>query len=323
MYHAPVPAGLRALQSLHLAPTVAEEILACADGDDPPPARALLIAGVLSVLGLPRGVDQGHNPTCQSARAISLWAQIDPGYLLKLVVRAARGEGLVMEFEGKTIDSRLVERGVADELHPELDTVSLLLTPHLDRLYWEMSRHAIDRDVDEHKWVNPAFHGWWVHRGFAAVLHELTGRVREAETFVRRFFAAYHPRFNGGRSLMIPQPCGIATTNLAGNFLDWHAVSIQRVEEDLSGDLRVYFFNPNHDKGQDWGLGVVTSTSDNGELMGESSLPFEQFASRLYVFHYDPAETGPLDEVSPAAVAGVLQQMRASWAKDFDWDEKP
>lgn len=320
LFQAAVPAGLRTLKMIRVAPDVAEELVAGADAADPPPARALLIAGALSVLGTPRGVDQGHNPTCQSARAISLWAQIDPGYLLTLVVRAARGQGLVMEFEGEAIDSRDVARGVADEYHPELDIISLLLTPHLDKIYWEMSRRAGDRDEDEHKWVNPAFHGWWVHRGFAAAIDEYTGHVRDADEFVRRFYASYHPRFNGGRPVMIPQPCGVATTNSAGNFLDWHAVSIQRVEEDREGDLRVYFFNPNHDKGQDWGRGVVTSTSDHGELMGESSLPFEQLASRLYVFHYEPTETGPLDEVPAAEVRRVLTKMRKSWAKGLEWD---
>lgn len=317
-FQAAVPAGLRQLLTLTIAPAVAEEIVAGSDAADPPPARTLLLAGILSVLGTPRGVDQGHNPTCQSARAISLWAQIDPGYLLRLVAHAARDDALVMYFEGAPIRSTDVERGVADELHTELDAVSLLLTPHLDRIYWEMSRRALDRAEDEHKWVNPEFHGWWVHRGFAALIDELSGAIHRAERFVRLFFATYHPLFNGGRTLLIPQPCGIATTNQLGNFLDWHAVSIQRVEDDPQGVPRVYFFNPNHDKGQDWGQGVVTSTSDRGELMGESSLPFHQFASRLYVFHYDPAEVGPLAEVPDDAVAEVLDRMRQSWARSFD-----
>lgn len=37
-----------------------------------------LLAGLLNVLGQPFGVGQGHNPTCQSARAISMWAHNDP-----------------------------------------------------------------------------------------------------------------------------------------------------------------------------------------------------------------------------------------------------
>lgn len=311
--------GLRDLIGLELLPDVSEKLLAGVDAEDPPTPQAILLAGVLSVLGQPLGVDQGDNPTCQSARAISLWAQVDPAWLLRLVRYAARDGNVVMRFEGQRISSRKVERGVAEHLHPELDPISLLLTPHLDRIYWEMSRRAVDRDEDEHKWVNPEFHGWWVHRGFAALIDETSRAISAPDGFVRRFYAAYHPEHNGGREVVVPQPCGVVMTNLHGTFIDWHAISIQRVEEDPTGVLRVYFYNPNHDKGQDWGQGIVTSTSDRGEVEGESSLPFHQFAARLYVFHYDTAELGDVSAVPDAEVARVVGLIRGGWGAGFPW----
>ncbi|HEY7776894.1 MAG TPA: hypothetical protein VIC02_10155, partial [Kineobactrum sp.] len=54
-----------------------------------PSARAWLLQGVLCMLGQPLGVGQGNNPTCQSARALSMWAYNDPDYLLQMVVWAA------------------------------------------------------------------------------------------------------------------------------------------------------------------------------------------------------------------------------------------
>jgi len=318
-FHPAVIPGLRRLLLLDLLPQVEQELLAGVDHPDPPPPRAVLLAGVVSVLGQPRGVDQGHNPTCQSARAISLWAQNDPGFLLKLVADAARDGNVAMYFEGTRIESKDVERGVADELHTELDPISLLLTPHLDRVYWQMSKLALDRTEDEHKWVNPEFHGWWVNRGFAALIDEMTGEITGAEHFYRHFYATYHPLYNGGRELTMPQPAGIVMTNLHGNWVDWHAISIQRVEEDPTATLRVYFFNPNHDKGQNWGQGIVTSTSDRGELEGESSLPFHQFAARIYVFHYDPAEQGDPSTVSNHEMNQVLTLVREGWGRDFAW----
>ncbi len=321
LFHSPVLPGLRTLLDVDIRADIGDELLAGVPHPEPPSASSVLTAGILNVLGLPRGVDQGHNPTCQSARAISLWAQTDPGYLLHLIVQAARDGNVVMYFEGAPIESIDVERGVADELHTELDTVSLLLTPHLDRVYWEMSRRALGRSEDEHKWVNPEFHGWWVHRGFAAMINEDTGAITAPQAFYRRFFAAYHPLYNGGRQLLMPQPAGVAITNTQGAWLDWHAISIQRIEEDPRGQMRVYFFNPNHDKGQNWGQGVITSTCDRGELMGESSLPFAQFASRIYVFHYDPHELGAEDEVPEPNVAEVINLVHGSWGRAFAWAE--
>lgn len=321
LFFPPVPPGLRRLMVLPIDPEVDELLREASEWPDPPPGQVLLLAGTLSVLGQPRGVDQGHNPTCQAARAISLWAQNDTGYLLELIARAARDDELVMHFEGDAIHSGQLSFGLAAELHTELDPVSLVLTPHLDRIYMEMSRRTIDREGDGHRWVNPEFHGWWVFRGFAEML-DGAGAIRDCEGFVRLFYAAYHPKYNGGRHLSYVQPCGVAVTNHAGVFVGWHAVAIQRVALDSEGVWRVYFFNPNRDKGQNWGQGVVTSTHDRGEFEGESSLPFEQFASRLYVFHYKHIELGDPAAVPAAPVTEIRNAIATSWAEGLVWAEE-
>lgn len=319
LFYRPVAPGLRRLLKLPLLDTVAEALVAASRYDKPPPANTLLVAGTLSVLGQPRGVDQGHNPTCQSARAISMWSQNDTGFLLELIAVAARDDDVVMHFEGEEIHSRELAPGLAVELHTGLDPVSLLLTPHIDRIYMEMSRRTAGRGEDGHRWVNPELHGWWVARGFASALDEATETVHGLDTFVRQFYASYHPVYNGGRDIVYVQPCGIAVTNSEAVFIGWHAVSIQRVGQNHSGEWRVYFFNPNRDKGQDWGCGVVTSTANHGELEGESSLPFAQFAARLYVFHYLLTESGDPTAVSENLVAPIVEAARESWAAQMPW----
>lgn len=322
LFFPPVPPGLRRLMVLPIDPEVDTMLREASDWPDPPSAQVLLLAGTLSVLGQPRGVDQGHNPTCQAARAISLWAQNDIGYLLELIARAARDDELVMHFEGDTIRSSELTFGLAEKLHTELDPVSLVLTPHLDRIYMEMSRRTIEREGDGHRWVNPEFHGWWVYRGFAELIDTASGAISGCERFVRLFHAAYHPEYNGGRQLVYVQPCGVAVTDYSGTFVGWHAVAIQRVARDSDGVWRVYFFNPNRDKGQNWGRGVVTSTHDHGEYEGESSLPFEQFASRLYVFHYKTIELGEPEAVPAETVVQVRDAIAASWAANLPWQDE-
>ena len=319
LFFPPVAPGLRRLMVLPIHPEVERQLQEASEWPDPPPGKVLLLAGTLSVLGQPRGVDQGHNPTCQAARAISMWAQNDVGYLLELIARGARDDELVMHFEGDAIHSGELSFGLAQTLHTELDPVSLVLTPHLDRIYMEMSRRTIGRVGDGHRWVNPEFHGWWVYRGFDEVLDEVDGGIRECDEFIRLFHAAYHPEYNGGRQLVYVQPCGVAVTDHDGNFVGWHAIAIQRVARDADGVWRVYFFNPNRDKGQNWGQGVVTSTHDHGEFEGESSLPFEQFASRLYVFHYKDIELGDPDAVPADTVASIRDAIAASWAAKLTW----
>ena len=319
LFFQPVAPGLQHLTVLAIDPEVAELLRTGSQLDDPPPANALLLAATLSVIGQPRGVDQGHNPTCQAARAISLWSLNDVGYLLEMIARAAGENEVVMHFEGDTIRSADLPAGLAGELHTELDAVSLVLTPHLDRIYMEMSRRTIGRQGDGHRWVNPEFHGWWVYRGFASLVDPATEAIQDAEGFVRRFHAAYHPEYNGGRDLVYAQPCGVVSVSASGEFVGWHAVSIQRVARDPAGAWRVYFFNPNRDKGQNWGHGIVTSTSNNGEWEGESSLPFEQFLMRLYVFHYKRSELGDEESVPAQTVTAILDGIAASWGGERDW----
>ncbi|MEV7554104.1 hypothetical protein AB0N89_31180 [Amycolatopsis sp. NPDC089917] len=310
--HAPpmVPALWRQL-GLELSET-ARERLTTVYGDEPGP-EARLIAGVLSMLGLPLGVGQGDNPTCQSARALSMWAYNDPDYLLQIVVWAARDDEIVMHFEGQPISSKDSAEGLASTPQTDLDPVSLLVVPHLDRIYAEMGRRCIGRPGDPHRWVNPEFHGWWAARGFRINVDVETGNLIELDTFLRQFHVSYHPDYNGGQPLIHPQPAGVAVTDSAARYVGWHAITILRVAPDPQDVTRVYFYNPNNDSGQDWGDGVVVSTAGNGERFGEASLPFDQFASRLYIFHTDPLEHGEPEKVPAEDVTRIIDYIERSW----------
>ncbi len=314
LHQPPIAPALWRQLRLTLAPP-AEERLAQVFGPTPSP-RAWLLSGVLSMLGLPLGVGQGDNPTCQSARALSMWAHNDPDFLLHLVTRAARDDELIQQFEGVAISSRDSEAGLAASPPMDLDPVSLVVVPHLDRIYTEMGRRCIGRGGDPHRWVNPEFHGWWAWRGFRINVDVATGKLTDLDGFVRDFHAAYHPQFNGDQPLTHPQPAGIAVTDSAARFGGWHAITILRVARDPEGVMRVYFFNPNNDSGQDWGDGVVVSTAEHGERFGESSLPFAEFASRLYIFHYDPLEPGEPQLVPDADVQAVADLVHRSWGAD-------
>ncbi len=278
-------------------------------------AETRLMEGVLCMLGQPLGVGQGNNPTCQSARALSMWSCNDPDYLLQMVAWAARDDEIIMHFEGQPVSSRLAGSGVAQTAPIDLDPVSMVVVPHLDRIYAEMGRRCIDRDGDPHRWINPEFHGWWTGRGFRIGVDVQTGLLFETETFLRHFYASYHPFYNGNQPLIHPQPAGIAVTDSAARFIGWHAVTILRIGLDQEGVMRVYFYNPNNDSGQDWGNGVVVSTAGQGERYGEASLPFEEFASRLYIFHYDPLEHGILAAISAEELHRVMTMIQGSWGE--------
>ncbi|MDN5849169.1 MAG: hypothetical protein L0H63_05950 [Nitrococcus sp.] len=315
LFFPPAAPGLWRLLQLELKPEVAKALV----GQGGPSPLASLVAGTLSVLGQPLGVGQGDNPTCQSARAISLWSQSDPGFLLELITWAARDNEIDMHFEGALLRSSELQSGLVEELHTELDPVSLVLVPHLDRIYAEMGRRCAGRDEDGHKWINPEFHGWWVHRGFATCIQYASGDVIDFEGFMRLFHATYHPAYNDGRGLIYPQPAGIAATDSHGNYIGAHAVTIQRVAIDRDDVIRVYFYNPNNDSGQDWGQGIVTSTHGHQEFPGESSLAFEQFAARLYVFHYNLREQGDPAAVPAQEVERIATLVRESWARNVGW----
>nr|WP_301281921.1 hypothetical protein [Halomonas sp. 707B3] len=311
LYQPPVAPAMWRQLNLQLSEW-AEGRLTLAYGEVASP-RARLIEGVLCMLGLPLGVGQGNNPTCQSARALSMWAYNDPDYLLQMVTWAARDDEIIMHFEGQPISSNESVSGVAAQLPMDLDPVSLIVVPHLDRIYAEMGRRCIGREGDPHRWVNPEFHGWWSGRGFSINVDVATGKLCEVDTFIRHFYASYHPYYNGNQPLIHPQPAGIAVTDSAARFIGWHAITILRASLDPNDVMRVYFYNPNNDSGQDWGDGVKVSTSGNGERFGEASLPFEQFTSRLYIYHYDPLERGELATVTDEELARVKGFLHRSW----------
>ena len=281
-------------------------------GPEPAP-RTWLLSGVMSMLGQPLGVGQGDNPTCQSARALSMWAENDPDYLLQLVAHAGRDDEIVAHFEGQSISSRDVADGMAGAAPVDLDPVSALIVPHLDRIYVEMGRRCAGREGDPHRWVNPEFHGWWAWRGFRINVDVATGQLVDLEGYLRDLYAAYHPAYNGDQPLTHPQPAGLAVTAASGTFVGWHAITLLRVARDPEGVVRFYFFNPNDDSGQDWGDDVVVSTSGLGERPGESSLPFEELASRLYIFHVDPLEQGDAAAVPDAEVAAIIARVHRTW----------
>jgi hypothetical protein len=58
---------------------------------------------------------------------------------------------------------------------------------------------------------------------------------------------------------------------------------------------------------------VLVSTSGCGERFGEGSLPFEEFASRLYIFHFDPLERGELADVDQEERQRVVERIYRSW----------
>lgn len=314
LHHSPLAPGLQRVLGLHLLPEVRQRFdLAFGTAA---PAETHLLAALLQILGQPLGVGQGANPTCQSARAISMWAISDPDFIMHLVVQAAETGAIRMKFEGQEIDSTNLPAGLAGYGPIDADAVSVLLVPHLDRIYAEMGRLCLGREGDPHRWINPEFHGWWVAPGCAVAVDVTTGRLDGYDRFVAQFFASYHPDFNDGANLIHPQPAGIAYTDTTGRFVGWHAITILRVAEGRHGEMRVYFFNPNNDSGQDWGNGVQVTTSGNGERPGEGSLEFEQFLSRLYLFHYQPTISHEQSKLGEDVQARVLEMAGGSWAAD-------
>ena len=312
LYPPPMAPSLWRQLRLTLCDAAAEKI-AAVFGDRRSP-ECFLLADVINVLGRPLGVGQGNYPTCQSTRALSMWAFNTPADLLRIVAWAARDDEIVMRFEGHNISSRELGAGLATEPPVDVDAVSLITVPHLDRIYFEMGRRSVGRGEDPHKWVNAEFHGDQVGHGFRIAVDVFTGNLKDFEGFIRDFYAAYHPFYNGNIPVINPQPAGIAVTDSASRFLGWHAITIQRLALDQDKVMRVYFFNPNNDSGQDWGQEIITSTQGNGELYGEASLPVAQFASRLYVFHYDPLEKGEPNDVPTNEVSQAMSLARKSWA---------
>jgi len=317
-----VAGGLRRIAELDIRPEVAERLVADTPDTAGLTANSVLLAGCLCVLGQPLGVGQGNNPTCQAARGISLWSLHAPGLLLGMIATAARDGFVSSSFEGQELRSDQIESDVATTdatVDPALDPVSRLLVPHLDRIYARMLALAALRGEDAHKWVNPAIYGRWVARGFASAIDALTQRVTRHEAFVRLFYATHHPDFNDGHELIYPNPVGLMITDVHARLLGPHAVSLQRIAPGPDGVMRAYFFNPNNEGRQDWGAGVKPSVLDHGERPGESSLPLDQFASRLYAFHYDPQELGEAYAVPDDLVLDISRRAAESWGRTMEW----
>ncbi|WP_186278723.1 hypothetical protein [Lysinibacillus sp. BW-2-10] len=281
--------------------------------------NGILVAGVVSVLGQPLGIGQGQNAICQSARAISLWAQFNVEKLFDMITRAARDNNIEMSFEGELINSNLLIDGVASNINQDLDPVSIILVPHLDKIYNEMMKRTLLRGEDGHKWVNREFYGEWIPSGFINVIDPLTLKVTNYTSFVKLFYATHHPDYNEGHNMLYPNPVGIFLTNVHGELLGLHAVSIQRIEKDQNGECRIYFYNPNNDSTQNWGQDIKASVSGFGELEGESSLPFHEFVSRMYAYHYNPYEQGDTYMVEGAVVEKVEMLAKNSWGKNYVW----
>lgn len=283
-------------------------------------ASAWLCGGAISLLGQPLGVGQGRNPTCQSARGLSMWSRHSPEKLLNMIIAASTADELRFRYEGDLIKSNKINFN--KEFDFNLDPVSLVLVPHLDSIYGQMMQRAAVKypHKDPHASVNPAFYGHWIQTGFTSCYNATLNAIKGFDYFVKLFFAAFHPEFNGGHNLIYPNPLGIFITSAQGEFIGFHAVSLLRVKQDERGVWRAYFFNPNNEGRQDWGQGIRPAVNANGEKHGESSLPFYQFASRVYAYNYNSVEAKHhLEEVPPNEVKKVENLAKNSWGKQYIW----
>ncbi|MFZ6051804.1 hypothetical protein [Halocola ammonii] len=288
-------------------------------------AKQYLIGATIRTLGQPLGVGQGNNATCQSARGISMWSQHSPAKLINMIITVATQNNLVMRFETQDLESIKLGKGLIDKLDYNLDAVSAILVPHLDKIYNEMMRRAANRGEDPHKWVNPTLYGSWIQMGFAGVYDYFTQSIHDYKGFVKIFYAAFHPDLNGGRKMVYPNPVGIFITSNRGDMVGFHAISLLRVKKNPNtGEIRCYFLNPNNEGRQDWGQGIKPTVFGNGERHGESSLPFHQFVARVYAFHYNNLEAkNHFDEVPQEEIDKVYKLSKESWGTSYVWHETP
>ncbi len=318
----PVRHALNRLMSVSIHPHVARHLELGKAGDEPATPRQLLIGGVLNLLGQPLGVRQGNNPTCQSARALSMWSRHAPAKLINLMVDAASSNNVIFRYSNQLIESNKMGNEVGKNFDFNLDYASIVLVPHLDNIYAEMMKmaswsHPIQ---DPHVSVNPAFYGHWIQTGFLSVYNQVTARIENYDDFVATFYASFHPDFNGGHPLVYPVPLGIFITDASAVMHGFHAISLTRVTKSPKGEWRAYFFNPNSEGPQNWGQEIRPSVHDNGELYGESSLPFFQLVSRIYAFHFNQLQLGDKAEKVPAAtVRRVRKLAQESWGVKYKW----
>ena len=286
-------------------------------------AMQSLIGGTLCVLGLPLGVRQGNNPTCQSARGISMWSRHAPAKLINMLIDAATSNNVVFRYEGAQIQSVDVVEGLTQQFDFQLDPVSIILVPLLDKVYNEMMKRAGLKHFgkDPHSSVNAAFYGHWIQTGFRSVYNSALHAVHKYDEFVRIFYASFHPDYNGGHHLIYPVPTGIFITDSSAQMLGYHAISLLRIEKaPETEEWRAYFFNPNSQGKQDWGQGIEPTVWGNGERHGESSLPVHEFVSRVYAYHYNELRLEDKHLKIPAAVvAGITKLSKESWGRKYRW----
>lgn len=315
--------GLQNLMLVRLHPQIEKMILKSSrrKGEGAPTeALQYLLGATMRVLGQPLGIGQGNNATCQSARGISMWSQHAPAKLVDIITTVATQNNLRYRFEEQTLESIKLAKGLVDKLDFNLDAVSIILVPHLDKIYNEMMRLAFGRGEDPHKWVNPALYGHWIQVGFATAYDALSQTIRDFKGFARIFYAAFHPDYNEGRKIVYPNPVGIFITSSNGDMLGFHAVSLLRVKKDNKGEIRAYFLNPNNEGRQDWGQGIRPTVHGHGERHGESSLPFDQFLARLYAFHYNHLDVQERLQRVPDEVLRPAEALaRESWGKSYTW----
>lgn len=288
-------------------------------------AKQYLMSSIIRILGQPLGVGQGNNATCQSARGISMWSQHAPAKLINMVITVATQNNLYYRFENHELESIKLGKGLVDKLDYNLDAVSVILVPHLDKVYNEMMRLASGRTDDPHKWVNPAMYGQWIQLGFASCYNYQLQSIHDYKGFLRIFFAAFHKEYNNGRKMVYPNPVGIFITTNKGAMVGFHAVSLLRVKwDEHSQEVRAYFLNPNNEGRQDWGQGIQPTVYGHGEKPGESSLPFYQFAARIYAYHFNKLEVKQrISGVPEEEIERVDKMARESWGRSYNWIETP
>lgn len=316
-----VRSGLSNLSGIKIHPKVEERILkSTINPHQAVSARQYLIGALFRILGQPLGVGQGNNPTCQSARGISMWSQHAPAKLINMVQTAAVTNDLTFRFEGQEIKASETGKGLVQNLDHNLDAVSVTLVPMLDQIYNDMMIKGAGRMEDPHKWVNPALYGQWIQIGFASAYDYLSNAIVDFDGFVKVFYSMCHPDYNGGHHLIYPNPVGIFITSSKGDMLGFHAISLLRVDKDPTGKYRAYFLNPNNEGRQDWGQNIKPSVFGKGEKHGESSLPIHEFAARTYAFHFNHLESeARVDNVPAEEVAKVRKLATESWGKSYVW----
>lgn len=318
----PVWYALRKLKGATVHPGMAAKLLKIRHPESQMNAHQILLGGTIQVLGQPIGIGQGNNPTCQSARGISMWSQHAPGKLLNYIIDAASSDNLYFRYEGEVLEAQKLPVGTTATFDFELDPVSIVLVPLLDRIYNEMMRQAMVKHYQEdpHVSVNPAFYGHWIQTGFASAYDPIQHAIVNYERFVRLFLASFHPEYNGGHHFIYPVPLGIFITSAKAEFVGFHAVSLQRIDQSPQGEWRAYFYNPNNEGRQNWGQDIQPTVWQNGEQHGESSLPLLSFVSRVYAFHYN---TIGIEEKLPSVPAEAVQNTtdlaRSSWGQKYIW----